>query len=199
MKMKVYQKILPLLLMLLLSSCLSLTTVLEHKSSGSGTLTLDYRISKKSAGIQKDALTSENLIPLPLNEVDFQEIAASQPGLSVEGYSESEDSDYIYIQAELDYESLDDLEAVLGIPVDYSEGAVNRLEMTFYESENEMDPESIAILESLFAEDQLIFEMTFPSAVRSSNYGKVDGRSVSFETALTDVYRDGSFIWTVEW
>ena len=200
MKLKVYRNILPLFLLVLLSSCLSVTTVLEHKASGSGTLTLDYRISKKSAGIQKDALGTKNLIPLPVNETDFLEMAASLSGISVRGYEDSEDSNYIYIQADIDYESLDDLGAFLGIPVNYSEtGLSKRLVMTFFDSDTELDPESRAILASLFADDKLVFEMRFPSSVRSSTYGGIDGRTVTFETPLADVYEGDGFIWSVEW
>ncbi len=199
MKEKLYLIILPLLI-ILLSSCLSVTTVLEHKASGSGTLTLDYRISKKAAGIQKDAHSGKNLIPLPVNEADFNETASLNPGVSLRNFSETEDSHYVYIQADLEYETLDDLEPFLGIPVDYSRsGDVNRLVLTFLDPDTQLDAESKAILGSLFAEDRLVFEMSFPSAVRSSTYGSIDGRTVAFESALVDLYGDSGFVWAVEW
>jgi len=185
---------------LLFSSCLSVTTGLVHQSSGSGKVSLDYRIDRKAAGIQKDSVTEENLIPLPVNRADFEELTSLIPGVSLASYSETEDRDYISINAELDYQDLNDLGQFFGFPVEYTtEGNTDILVLGIFEGDAPLDSRTLSIINSLFSEDTLTFELTFPRNIRSSSFGDVSGRTVRFSIALPDVYKRDNFIWTIEW
>ncbi len=185
---------------LLFSSCLTLTTGLVHQSSGAGRISLDYKISKKAAGIQKDSVTGENLIPLPVNRSDFEELAAVTPGISLESFSESEDTDSVTISAGLNYQSLNDLAQFFGFPVDYSSsGNTETLVLSIYKPEGTPDTKTLSIINSLFADDVLTFEMTFPRNIRSSSFGEISGRTVRFSIPLPDVYKRDDFVWTLEW
>ncbi|MDC7239508.1 MAG: hypothetical protein PQJ50_04010 [Spirochaetales bacterium] len=182
------------------SSCLSLNSSVNHQRSGAGSLNLDYRLNKKAVGIQKDSVTGSNLIPLPLNETDFQQISSAVPGITLRSFSETEDSDYVYITAALDYQSLDDLARLLGISIDYEyEGTRGTMTLRIYESDSPVDSNTMAVLDSVFADDSLEFEFTLPAAVDSSNYGTINGRTVSYKVNLPDIYRQDDFIWTMEW
>jgi len=185
---------------LLLSSCLTMTTGLVHQSSGSGKLSLDYRINRKAAGIQKDSVTGENLIPLPVNKSDFDELVALSSGLSLNSFSETDDADFIYIKAELGYQTLNDLGSFFGFPVEYtSQGDIDTLVLSIYKGDSPIDSSTQSIINSLFSDDTLTFELTFPRNIKSSNFGDISGRTVKYSTPLPEVYRNGSFIWTIEW
>ena len=184
----------------LFSSCLTLSSSVNHQRSGAGSVSMDYRLNKKAVGIQKDSVSGDNLIPLPLNRDDFEQVAAGLPGITLRSFSESEDSDYVYIETSLDYQSLDDLAELIGIPIDYSnEGTRGSMTLRIYEGNAPVSAETQAILDSVFADDTMTFEFTMPANILSSSYGTVSGRTVSYEVNLPDVYRRDSFIWSLEW
>lgn len=200
MKSKIMRLFILLLLSLFLSSCLSLKSGLNHQGSGSGSFSLEYRLNKKAIGIQKDSVNNKNLIPLPLSRNDFDEISALEPGITLGSFSETEDVDYVYIEAELEYQSLNDLSIVLGFPVEFtSNGNLNTLTFKIYDAETPVSSDSQSILDSVFADDTLSFEFTFPRNIRNSSYGTVNGRTVTYEISLPALYRQSGFIWTLEW
>jgi hypothetical protein len=200
MRLKAPGLILLTLLMVSLSSCLTIMTGLDHSSSGAGRLSLDYRINKKAAGVQKDSVTSENLIPLPVKRSDFDELAALYPTVTIRTYSEREDTEFIYIETELEYQDINDLSLFLGFPIEFSTaGNLSILTMHIFDGNGPLDRETLSIIDSLFSEDKLSFELTFPRALQSSNYGSINGRTVNFDISIPDVYRQNSLIWTVEW
>ncbi|MDC7235274.1 MAG: hypothetical protein PQJ58_18725 [Spirochaetales bacterium] len=200
MKTKSLQLTILLLLSLFLSSCLTITSGLNHESSGSGSLSLDYQLNKKAVGIQKDSISGGNLIPLPLSRNDFDEIAAVNPGITLRSYSESEDSDSVYISTELDYENLSDLSDFFGFPVEVTtQGNISTLTLKIYEADTPVSSETQSILDSVFSDDSLQFEFTFPRNIRNSSYGSVNGRTVTYEISLPEVYRQSGFVWILEW
>lgn len=200
MKSKLLRLFILFLLSLFFSSCLSLTSGLSHQNSGAGSLSLEYRLNKKTIGIQKDSINSSNLIPLPLSRNDFDEMTAQVPGITLSSFSETEDSDYVYIETEVNYDSLNDLSSFLGFPIEFSSsGNLDTLVLRIYEAEAAVSSDTQAILDSVFADDTLSFEFSFPRNIRSSSYGAVNGRTVTYEISLPDVYRQSGFIWTLEW
>ncbi|MBF9015040.1 MULTISPECIES: hypothetical protein [unclassified Oceanispirochaeta] len=200
MKSKLLRLFILFLLSLFLSSCLSLTSGLSHQNSGAGSLSLEYRLNKKAIGIQKDSINSSNLIPLPLSRNDFDEMTAQAPGITLRSFSETEDSDYVYIETEVNYESLNDLSSFLGFPIEFSSsGNLDTLVLKIYEAEAAVSSDTQSILDSVFVDDTLSFEFSFPRNVINSSYGAVNGRTVTYEISLPDVYRQSGFIWTLEW
>ncbi|QEN07719.1 hypothetical protein EXM22_06845 [Oceanispirochaeta crateris] len=200
MKKNTMGSLLLLLLIVSLTSCLTITTGLDHSASGAGRLSLDYRINKKAAGVQKDSITSQNLIPLPIKRSDFDELTALNPSVSVRSYSETEDSEYIYINAELDYQNIIDLSEFLGFSIESeNNGDVSSMTMHILDGTEPIDQESLNLLDSLFSEDRLVFDLTFPRNIRSSTYGSVSGRTVLFDISIPDVFRRNNLVWSVEW
>jgi len=200
MKSKILWPSLLMILSLFLSSCLSVTSSLSHQSSGAGSLSLEYRLNKKAVGIQKDSINGRNLIPLPLSRADFDEIVSVSPGIALQSYSESEDIDYVYIETEIDYENLNDLGSFLGFPVEFtSTGNTDTLVLKIYEAETAVSSETQSILDTVFTDDTLRFEFSFPRNIQNSSFGTVSGRTVSYEISLPELYRQNGFVWTLEW
>ncbi len=191
-----------LLMIFSLTSCLTLNTRLEHGSSGSGKLFLEYRLDKKAIGVQKNALGDTALIPLPVNRSDFEQNALLFSEIVLKNYEEREDESYVYIKAELDYQNLDELCRFLNIPGNHkSSGTENSLTFTFLEPGTKLDADTLNIIEALFADDSLKFDFSFPDNIKSSTYGKVTGNQVSYQTSLNSVYEKGAegFVWTISW
>jgi len=200
MKSKLLRLFILFLMSLFFSSCLSLTSGLSHQNSGAGSLSLEYRLNKKAIGIQKDSINGSNLIPLPLSRNDFDEMTAQVPGITLSSFSETEDSDYVFIETEVNYESLNDLSSFLGFPIEFSSsGNLDTLVLKIYEAEAAVSSDTQSILDSVFADDTLRFEFSLPRNIRNSSYGAVNGRTVTYEISLPDVYRQSGFIWTLEW
>lgn len=200
MKSKIMRLFILLLLSLFLSSCLSLKSGLAHEGSGSGNFSLEYRLNKKAIGIQRDSVNNKNLIPLPLNRNDFDEITALDPGITLLSFSETEDINYVYIEAEVEYESLNNLSSFLGFPIEFiSNGNLDTLTLKIYDAVAPVSEDTQLILDSVFADDTLNFEFSFPRNIRSSTYGSIDGRTVTYEISLPALYKQSGFIWTLEW
>ncbi len=185
-----------------LSSCLTVNSDLRISGQGRGSLVLDYRVSKKAAGIQRDSTPDGRLIPLPLNQNEFRQKADALSGLSITSLSSSEDPNYIYIESVISFDTLQDLSSFLGIPMRImQEGDVTRLSVTLADPEYPVSLESRNIISSVFDDDTLSLSLTVDGTVTSVNRGQTgpNGRGALFSGDLEDLYGSSGFIWEVEW
>ena len=185
-----------------LSSCLTINSDLRISGPGRGSLVLDYRVSRKAAGIQRDSAPEGRLIPLPLNQNEFRQKADSLSGLSVSSLSSSEDPNYIYIESVISFDTLQDLSTFLGIPMEIiQDGNVTRLSVTLADPGNPVSLESRNIISSAFDDDTLSLSLTVDGTVTSVNKGETgpNGRGAVYSGDLMDLYGSSGFIWEVEW
>jgi hypothetical protein len=166
--MKKQARVFPLLFAaLLFSSCVGASMEIVARQDGSGTITLEYRLSRELESLGKlDG--NENWPPVPVGKADFERSAARIEGLTLRSFSErATPADRIY-QAKFDFANL---EALLGF-LDSSgsraslarEGGRNRLVLSFNDSAGrlDVDPELLELAVAAFEGYALDFSITLP-------------------------------------
>ena len=202
MQSKIFFSLIMIVLASVFTSCLTVNSDLRISGQGRGSLVLDYRVSKKAAGIQRDSTPEGRLIPLPLNQNEFRQKADALSGLSITSLSSSEDPNYIYIESVISFDTLQDLSTFLEIPMEIiRDGNVTRLSITLADPEPPVSSESRNIISSAFDDDTLSLSLTVDGTVTSVNRGQAgpNGRGAVYSGDLKDLYGSGGFIWEVEW
>lgn len=172
------------------------------RPDGSGNITMDYRVSKKSVGFQKDSPDGDRLINLPVSRLEINTAAADIDGISILKINEREDPEFNYIYSEFSFSSLRSLGNYCGIPIELNQiGDTSQLTMEFYDHDQAVSSETAVYLSSLYKEDYLHFVISVPGTIQNSTYGLIssNGRSVEYRISLQDMYKRNRFIWVLEW
>jgi hypothetical protein len=191
---------------LLFSSCVGVSMEIVALQNGSGTIALEYRLSRELESLGKlDG--NENWPPVPVGKADFERSAARIEGLTLRSFSErTTPADRIY-QAKFDFANL---EALLGfldssgsrVSLDREEGR-NRLVLSFNDSAGrfDLDPELLDLAALAFAGYALDFSIILPQAPQlrvadgsggftespSGGTALLRGNRVSFSAAMADL------------
>jgi hypothetical protein len=191
---------------LVCSSCVGASMEIVTRQDGSGTIALEYRLSRELESLGKlDG--NENWPVVPVGKADFERSAARIEGLTLRSFSErATPADRIY-QAKFDFANP---EALLGF-LDSSgqraslnrEGGKNRLVLSFNDSAGQidLDPELLDLVAESFAGYALDFAITLPRTpelraadgsggfTESPSVGTalVQGNRVSFSAAMADL------------
>jgi hypothetical protein len=185
----------PVLLVLLLSSCIGIESDIRIRQDGSGVLTLSYTISQFIKNI--DAGRSEKQLPLPVNEEEFRRSAERIEGLRLVSLEEREDEENVYIQAELEFDSVEAVNALgrngqIGITLE-TQGNMTTFRQLIYERQQgeEVTEESLEMVETFFDGYELVYSVTVPAQVRDHTLGVLapDGRTVTYTTTVPDILR----------
>jgi hypothetical protein len=140
-----------LVVLLCLSSCLGVSADIALNADGSGTLALEYRISRtlKTLGEQDG---NERWYPLPVGKADFERTLRRLPGLTLLSFAAKDDGKDLTVTVKLGFTTMEALVAFLDA---YGENAVytktggaGRLLLTLYGGGAEANKE----LEAFFAE-----------------------------------------------
>jgi hypothetical protein len=201
------KKIFPLFFAaLLFSSCVGVSMEIVTRQDGSGTIALEYRLSRELESLGKlDG--NENWPPIPVGKADLERSAARIAGLTLRSFNErTTPADRIY-QAKFDFANS---EALLGF-LDSSgqratldkEGGKNRLVLSFNDSAGQidLDPELLDLVGESFAGYALDFAITLPrtpelrAADGSGGFtgsppvgtALIQGNKVFFSTAMADL------------
>lgn len=95
-------------LFLSLSSCIGVNSNVTIRQNGTGTIQLEYRISRMFEALGKlDG--NEKQFPLPVGRTDFERTIGRVPGLTLVSYSTSQDKKDMVVKAELSFASLNAL------------------------------------------------------------------------------------------
>ncbi|OQY33091.1 MAG: hypothetical protein B6241_09095 [Spirochaetaceae bacterium 4572_59] len=186
----------------LFSSCLTVNADLSIQPDGSGKITMDYRVSKKAIGFQKDSPAGARLITLPVNRQELDKTTAGIDGISILNVIDREDREYNYINSEFNFSSFRTLSKYCGIPIELNLiGDISQLTMEFFEQDQAVSRETTTYLSSFYNEDYLHFVISVPGTIQNSTYGLIspNGRTVEYRISLQDLYSRNQFIWVLEW
>jgi hypothetical protein len=176
---------LPLLcVVLVFSSCVGASMEIVVRRDGSGTIALEYRLSRELESLGKlDG--NQNWPAVPVGKADFERSAARIEGLSLRSFSEKTTAADTLYQARLDFASLEALVRFLddtGRSASLSgEGGENRLALSFNNSAGllEADEKLLELLASSFEGYALDFGITLP---RPPELRVADGRGALLES-----------------
>ena len=177
----------------LLSSCIGIESDIRIRQDGSGVLTLSYTVSQFIKNI--DAGRSEKQLPLPVNEEEFRRSAESIEGLRLTDLKEREDEENIYIQAELEFDSVEAVNALgregqLGITLE-TQGGTTTFSQLIYEGQQgeEIGEDSLEMIQTFFEGYELVYSVTVPAEVRDHTLGELspDGRTVTYSVTVPEI------------
>lgn len=180
---------------LLLSSCIGIESDIRIRQDGSGVLTLSYTISQFIKNI--DAGRSEKQLPLPVNEQEFRRSAERIEGLRLTDVEQREDEENVYIQAELEFDSVEAVNALgrdgqLGISLE-SQGGTTTFRQLIYQGQQgeEITEESLEMIETFFDGYELVYSVTVPAEVRDHSLGVLaaDGRTVTYTATVPEILK----------
>jgi hypothetical protein len=180
---------------LVLASCIGIESSILLRQDGSGSLTLSYTVSQYIKNI--DAERSAKQLPLPVNEEEFRRSVQSIEGLRLTSLEQREDQENVYIRAELEFDSLDAVNALgaegqMGISLETQNGTKVFRQVIYEPQEGEeITGESLAMVETFFQGYELVYSLTVPSEVRSNSLGTLgaDRRTVEYRVTVADILK----------
>jgi hypothetical protein len=185
----------PVVIVVLLSSCIGIESEIRIRQDGSGVMTLSYTVSQFIKNI--DAGRSEKQLPLPVNEEEFRRSAERVEGLRLTNLVEREDEENVYIQAELEFDNVEAVNALgregqIGITLESRDGTTT-FRQVIYEAPQGQDisEESLEMIKTFFEGYQLVYSVTAPAEVRDYSLGVLgpDGRTVSFTITVPEILK----------
>jgi hypothetical protein len=184
-----------ILTVVLLSSCIGIESEILLRQDGTGVLTLSYQISQFIKNI--DAGREEKQLPLPVNEEEFVRTAEGIEGLRLTDIDEREDEENVYIRAELEFDSLDAVNALgrageIGISLE-NQGDINTFRQVIFAGQEgeEITEDSLEMIETFFQGYDLVYSITVPTEVQSHSLGDLsaDGRTVTYTITVPEILR----------
>jgi hypothetical protein len=149
----------------LLSSCIGLSADIAIRRDGSGTITLEYRISPVLESLGKlDG--NEDAPPLPVGRADFERTAARIEGLRLRSYSAGEKDGEKTVKAALDFSNLAALTIfldALGQGARLSREQGRRLSLTLGGGLEGQDREFLDLVRELSGDAALDLHFTLPA------------------------------------
>lgn len=184
-----------ILTVVLLSSCIGIESEILLRQDGTGVLTLSYKISQFMKNI--DAGREEKQLPLPVNEEEFVRTAEGIEGLRLTDIDEREDEENVYIRAELEFDSVDAVNALgragqIGISLE-NQGNTNTFRQVIFAGQEgeEITEDSLKMIETFFQGYDLVYAITVPSQVKSHSLGDLsaDGRTVTYTITVPEILK----------
>jgi len=185
----------PVVMLVLLSSCIGIESDIFIRQDGSGVLTLSYTVSQFIKNI--DAGRSEKQLPLPVNEEEFRRSAGRIEGLSLTDLEESEDEENIYIRAELEFDNVEAVNALgregeIGITLETRDDATIFRQLIYGGRQGEeITEESLEMIETFFEGYELVYSVSVPAQVRDHTLGVLepDGRTVTYIVTVPEILK----------
>lgn len=184
-----------ILTIVLLSSCIGIESQILLRQDGTGVLTLSYQISQFMKNL--DVGREEKQLPLPVSEEEFVRTAEGIEGLRLTDIDEREDEENVYIRAELEFDSVDAVNALgrrgeIGITLE-KQGETNIFRQVIYAGQEgeEITEDSLEMLETFFQGYNLVYAIILPAPVQRHNLGELsaDGRTVTYTTTVPEIFR----------
>ncbi|MCL2472481.1 MAG: hypothetical protein FWF26_02280 [Treponema sp.] len=194
--------ILPLSFLLLLSSCFGVNADIILNANGSGTVNLEYRVSKDLDSLGKlDG--NERWNTIPVGKADFERTMDRLPDMKLVSFSSKEDEKNVIVTAKMGFANLNGLLAFLdsggkrsSFSGDIKSG---RITLTLNDGRRITDPDLDKLIAGISDGYTVSMSMTFPSdgnLALKDNQGNVrqtgsefipKGKTVSFSLPLYEV------------
>jgi hypothetical protein len=174
------------ILVLSLSSCLGVNSNVTIRQNGSGTIQLEYRLSRMFEALGKlDG--NEKQLPLPVSRTDFERTISRVPGLQLTSYATSQDQKDILVKAELSFANLDALTGFLdasGQSVRLAnEGGNRAMGLVLVRGIKNVDKDLENLVRTVFAGYTIDMRFNLPSTPTVSTVGKIGQAAVTGTTA----------------
>ncbi|MEW6564558.1 MAG: hypothetical protein AB1404_03555 [Spirochaetota bacterium] len=183
------------LIIVSLSSCIGVNSNVSIRQNGSGTIQLEYRLSRMFEALGKlDG--NEKQLPLPVGRTDFERTVNRVPGLALTAYSISQDEKDLLVKAELSFTSLDALAGFLhaaGQSVRLvSDGGNRTMGLVLVRGIKNVDADLESLVRTVFAGYTIDMRFNFPSTPTVSTVGNigqaaVTGTSARYTSPVTDL------------
>lgn len=192
----------------ILCSCVDLVAGASIDSTGAGTLSFKYTVSRMVSPLA--SLGSESELPFPLTRAEYERAAANSPGLTLVSYSSSESEDDLSVTASIAFANVGALASFLdptGKRAIYMEEAGQRrlrlvLSTGSAKREALLDPDMSKLFEAAFSKYNLSLAFDLPSPAISADGGRITGRGAKVEYALRTealVKSEEPVIWEIVW
>ena len=205
-----YQRLRPVFLLvplaaLALVSCIGIGADIELKSDLSGSVSLEYRVSRMVESMGK-VDGNERWLPLPVSRVDFERTVARVPGLKLDSWKSEQDETDILVRAGLSFADAGALVSFLdatGRSARFTDNAGTRtLALRLSEGGGALDPDLETLVRTVFKGYSVRLRIKTPTEPVSSPSGKANAstRTASFDAPVADLLASRENVdWTVTW
>jgi hypothetical protein len=188
-----------------LSSCVGISADVRIGADGSGSVSLEYRVSRLVESMGK-LEGGERWLPLPFDRPSFERAVRELGGLSLRDFSSRADETDRTVSATVafaDPPALARFLAASGRPASFAAGGGARtVSLTLSEGGGPLDPDLRRLTDALFAGYAVDLRFFLPAAPSATGGGTVDGaaRSVSFSAPVTGILAaEKPLAWSVSW
>ncbi|MFA5851548.1 MAG: hypothetical protein WC820_02520 [Spirochaetales bacterium] len=180
----------------LLSSCVGIDTKVKISSSGSGTVSAEYRLSEELVSFG-ELEANKAMLPVPLTKADVENSLRTSPGLHLDSWSSRKDGTDLLIKTVISFDSLDSLMLYLdpnGEMAKHSASAEgHRIVFTVGDRLPSLDADMKQIAQDAFAPYSFKFVVELPSPPKEafSSHPAVtvrkDGNTIYFEGQMKEI------------
>jgi len=183
------------LIIVSLSSCIGVNSNVSIRQNGSGTIQLEYRLSRMFEALG-NLDGNEKQLPLPVGRTDFERTVNRVPGLALTAYSTSQDEKDLLVKAELSFTSLDALAGFLDAAGQsvrlVSDGGNRTMGLVLVRGIKNVDADLESLVRTVFAGYTIDMRFNFPSTPTVSTVGNigqaaVTGTSARYTSPVTDL------------
>jgi hypothetical protein len=164
---------------------------------------MDYRISRYVADIGSSG-NEDPFIALPVTREDFNQRTRQVPGSRLVSYSYDENEDYIMVEAVLDFNDGEAVSAFFdgSADVTVSGGKTSFSYLVFAGEGNEMSPDTLDKVDTLFADETITLTLNTPEPVEEYSGGQLseNRREIIWTVGIPELVRyQENVIWTAVW
>jgi hypothetical protein len=189
-----------------LTGCIGIDTDISINEGGDGTVSLSYQVSQKV--VRMGTLEEEvPLVPLPVNEDDFRDMAATIPDLTLTSIERSEDAEHVSITAECSFASLEALGELFSrdeeqFTITETEDSTV-LQYTLYtQTEEPIDEDTLTMIDTFFSDYTINFTINTPEEITNASVGTLSDNQqrLNYTAAIPQLFRNNQTVTIqVEW
>ncbi len=176
-----------------LTSCIGIESRLVLRSDGSGTLDLNYRISQLVADLGRSG-SAKGVMPLPVTREDFQRGTQGAAGVTLTGFSRSENEKDITIRAQLAFNRIESLAALEAFREESPRVTVSGVTHTYTQlvvkaADKPVSKDSMEMVDTFFDGYKVSLSVETPLPIKSFTLGKLssDKKTLTFEAPVRDL------------
>ncbi len=190
------RRIVLVLAVALLASCIGIESGIRLRQDGSGELILSYKISQFLKEL--DVGREDKRLPLPVSEEEFRRTASSIEDLRLLDIDQSEDEENVYIKARLEFDSIEALnelgqagESELSLESS-GETSVFRQVISSGQNGEQVTEDSLKMIETFFEGYELSYKITTPRDVLNHSLGTLseDRRTVTYTVSVAELLQE---------